>query len=267
VSPLVWEDTVASQTGNTITLTTGLAAWDDTKQYVIIQDDYDVATTTQQTRVYQADDTDGRILDLSSPFQYASGSAESSYEANPSVLPEILPAAIYQDGAGRCAYGDQAIARLADNLIDYKRTVSSPQLWDTVLTNSEYPGNWLLVYCRPVYLSPEVLSGSIIRELNVAPWFRSQIGTYVSVRGTLARTRPTSSTHLNVNRGAVYSEKYWATSSTTWSAGTTNQFDLRVKPVGLYPIAWLLIECGYRAQIRGFSRCEESIRTTEFFGV
>jgi hypothetical protein len=256
-NPQVWEDTVASRTGNFVTLTTGLAGFDTTKKYRIVFDDYDAVVTTQKTKAFQADDADGMILDLSAPYTYTS-SASRNHDSNSLTEIELIPSAVFQDGAGRDVGSEAALMRLLDNEIDYKTALNCPVLFNTVRINNFVGATYKLLYLAPIMLTREGLSNAVIRELHVAPWFRSQDGRTVNVRVTLCRDRPTTGSLYNVNRGTVYSEMTRSTTSTTWQKASASQLDCRVKTN--YGIAWLMIEGSFRCEVRGLHQCSEGPR-------
>jgi hypothetical protein len=267
-APVMWERTVLSQSGNDIVLTAALSspAWDPTKKYRIIFDDFDAVITVQKTKSFQADDADGLVLDSSSPYQYVGGSGDTRYEANPATPDiELVPDICYADGAGRDTGHETALLRQIDNFIDYKSAIQMPLMWSTPLVNT---GNdaYVLQAAIPIFLSTEVLSATALRELSVGIQHRSSTGASASVRITLARSKPTNNTsRVSINRGAVYSEMTRTTTSTTWQTSSNTALDCRVKDAA--GMAWLLVEVGYLAEFRGFSQCSESVRTTEFTGI
>jgi hypothetical protein len=269
LSPTMWERVVESQSGNDIVLTVALSspAWDNTKTYRVVFDDYDVAVTAQQLKTFQADDADGLILDSSGPFLYGSGSSDLNYESNGlNANVELVPNLVYADGAGRDVGHEHALIKQLDNFVDYKSAIQTPVLWNEGRSNDNHWGSYLLVAVIPVYLSLEVLSSAVLRELNVGIQHRSTSGVFATVRVTLARGKPISSSLVDVNRGTIYSEMTRTTSSSTWQTSSASPLDARVK-VPATGLAYLLIECGFRAECRGIHQMSESIRTTEFSGI
>ncbi len=269
LAPVMWERTVISQSGNDIVFTVALSspAWDNTKKYRITFDDYDVAVTAQQLKVYQADDADGLILDASGPFLYGNGSSDLNYETNvASADVELVPDIVIVDGAGRDVGHEHALIKQLDNFIDYKSAIQTPKLWNAPRSNTLYGGSYLLVAMIPLYLSLESLSSAVLRELNVGIQHRSTSGYTSTVRVTLARAKPSGLTLIDVNRGATYSQMTRSTASTTWQTSSTSALDARVK-VPATGLAWLLVECSYYASCRGIHQLSESIRTTEFVGI
>jgi hypothetical protein len=198
------------------------------------------------------------VLDSSAAYMYTSGSTSRNYEANSLTEIELVPSATFADGAGRDVGAEAALMRLLDNEIDYKTALNMPVLFNTVRTNTS-SSIYKCIYLAPIQFAPEGLSNAVTRELSVAPWFRSADGRTVSVRVSLCRDRPNTSSLYFVNRGTVYSEMTRSTTSTTWQKATASELDCRVKTY--YGLAWLLIEASLKCEVRGLHQCSEGPRT------
>jgi len=259
--PQTWDDIVASQSADDITMTTGLAGWDNTKYYRISTDTYGNATSPQHLKSYQADDADGLIEGTAQAYIYSGQAAASVFAANmnSTIGIEVPPDQYAIDGAGRDVGTEQALARLLDNFTDYKSAISLPSLSSTVMENTSHMAGYRLLAMTPIHLTTEVLSSNVWRELALAPWFRSANGTPVTIRGTLCRTQPGGTTLNDVDRGAVLSEATWTTSNTNWEAGNGSEVDCRRKET-FTGQAWLLLEATYQGQSRGFAQAAESER-------
>ncbi len=259
-SPQAWNDTVASQTGNTIVLTTGLAGWDTSKRYRVTWQPYTSCVAAQQVYTFQADDADGYIQDTGQPFQYGSYAADATYTVNsPGDDIELVPDECYGDGKPRDVGHEIALIRLANNLIDFKTAHHCAQLSTTVLTGAgAEPGIFRLVSVTPIFLTQEILSHQVYRTLECAPWFRSSSGVSASIRVTLSRTLTSSTGVDSVDRGSIYQDATWTTSSTTWQTPAPEELKLNVK--NLDGIAWLYIECTSEAETRGLARATETYR-------
>jgi len=273
-SPLTWTDTVASQSGNTITLTTGLGGWDNTKKYVVIYDTYSVAVSAQRLKTFQADDADGMVENARAPYQFNAGQPDKAgnYTANTASDPVCLPADVtYGDGKPLDIAHDVDLVRLLNNLYDYKCPHSSPFLWNDIAGGDFNHGmsgsDMLLVFMQRVFLTQEVFvivgagaGGSAYRKLDVSPFFRSngtRGATDETVRVTLAQQRPTGTTLVNVDRGLVYADASWTTQSTTWQTGSVSSLRADVKGGWFNSgLAWLLVECTIGAETRGLARCQ-----------
>lgn len=257
-APLSWDDTVASQSGNTVTLTTGLGGFDTAKKYRLISDDYADANTTQRANVYQADDADHRVVNTRHPYELAGVQATvGTVDANSDVA-ELPPNSMYGDGAGLAVGLDDALANLARLLADYKVAHSSPFLSNDVMTGTGATGTWKLVDATPIYLHGAYPTQQVYRNVAVAPWFRSSDGASASVRVTLARYMPGSDTVHDIERGAVYAEATFTTTSTSWTTATAA--NLSAKIVDFEGFAFLLIECTVKAECRGLAECQVSER-------
>lgn len=267
-APVIWERTVASQTGNDIVLTTALSspAWDNTKKYRVAFDDYNAIVSAQQAWAFSASSVDGLILDTAQPYLYGSGTPPGSYEANPAQsaqeLVELMPDIVPLDGAGRDVGYEKQLIRLVDCMIDYKAT-SAPMLFDIPVSNTTYVGSgfgFQLVAATPIYLTDEMLSGSVRRELSAAPMFRSLDGRAVFLRVSIYRNRPTASTVNDQSPGTVYDGVVFETTSTAWVIPSPDVLFAEIK--NNLGMCWLQIECSYYCETRGLARFSEGPRST-----
>lgn len=225
-APLSWDRIVASQTGNTVTLTAGLAlpAWDATKKYRMIWDDWGDTITNQQTFTYQADDADGTVADSRIPFQYTIGTGKQSWPPNPLTenaagdAVELPPNSSFGDGVGLDVGTQVALNRLANNLMDYKTAKSTPLVFDAPLEFYSEPSSssWLLAYVMPYFLTADGLSASINRSLFIRPVMKSLDGTPAVLRVTLGRLLPSGATCTDVERLSLYDSVEFTTSSLTY---------------------------------------------------
>jgi len=263
-APLTWDDTVAAQVGNTITLTTGLTSptFDTDKVYRVIYDDWSDAISAQQSKVYQADDGDGLVSDDAQPFLYVIGTGDTVYTAN-SATPdiELVPASSYADGSGRDVGHEAALVRAVDNFIDYKSAIHGAHLFPSEVSSSGVGANdWLLVDVRPVYLTPEILTNGVRRYVSLAPMARSTDGTATRIRITLATNPPRGGSLTNVNRGSRTVEAVWENITSTTAAILTPQLvSATVKEFGGRYV-WMLVEVGNKCATWGVARLVEGAR-------
>jgi hypothetical protein len=264
-SPVYWErEATTAADGNDITLTTALSspAWDATKKYRVLFQEWDTAATAQKTKTYQADDADGQIVDDGHPFLYAGTGAHFPYTANDeSIGIEIVPPVAYAEGFARDAGYDFSLAMLANNLIDRKCTSISPMLYSAEVSNTDVTGtDYKLIECRPVYLSTEILSPAIYREISTSVMARSTDGTSTKIRVSIVRFRPASTSVTNVDRGTIYSSAEWTgVTSTTAAVMTATNIQANVKHTTLGR-AYLLVEVGYKCATWGVVRFNEGPR-------
>lgn len=256
-SPIVWDDTVVSQTGNTIVLTAGPpSGWDNTKFYRVMFADYANALTAQQTGFsYQADDADGQVVDSASPYEYGAILPTGAW-SDPSLSDEVElpPDQIYGEGESRDVGHDRALAQLLNNLVDVKTNKFFPQLGDIV--SGTVGGSMLITHAFPVFLDPIPFGFSNRRALKVAPFMASGDGGPVTVRVTLTDRPPWEGDSIDHTRPNAYSSYDFTTSSTTWATATAQ--DLLI---GNYKdangVAWIWIECSFQGQTRGLAVCQE----------
>jgi hypothetical protein len=267
-APIIWERTVASQAGNDIVLTAAISspAWDNTKKYRVVFDDYDAVVSAQQAHAFQADDGDGYILNSGQPYLYGSGSPAGAIEANVAIasqeLVELIPNVAVVEGAGRDVATDKQLMRLIDNILDYE-TMSAPMLFNTVLYNTTNATGYQLVAATPIYLTLESQTNTRIRYASIAPWFRSSNGTTATIRITLCNKAPYQATVDDCDRGNFFTTASWTTSSTTWQMGAAEEIQMNVKSGNGH--AWLWIECSYLCETRGLARFSEGPRTRRIF--
>lgn len=264
-APVTWDDTVASQTGNTITLTTGDGGlFDPTKKYRVVWDDYTDAIAAQQAYSYQADDVDGQISNLRAPYQYIVGGlfiiGGFAYTVNAAADPvELVPSNSFGDGVGRDVGHDAALNRLINNLIDFKTAHSSPWVQGTLLSGAGATGTYKLVEMRPINLTADTINAAVARSLSVSVHLASSDGTSASVRVTLARNQPLQNTVNDVDRGATYGEATFTTTSTTYA--TPAAVDIPIGQIKDWDgNVWILVECTVKARCYGVSRCQEGPR-------
>lgn len=259
-----WSDTVASQTGNTITLTTGLAGFDNTKRHVIMYDAYGTVTTAQKAKCYQADDADGLIVDTTQAYgfgwfgsQQGTAGVATSEAAN-AIQPALIDSDVYGDGRPLDVWTDLNAARTAHCLIDYRSAPQQPTAYASgEIRNWSGGGTYQLIEWQPIFVGMmELLSQTIL--LSVAPRFRSTDGSTAEVRIRLCRTRPTGTTLDDVTFLQPYQTATFTTTSTTFSvptAGTLSINHLKLSDGLLGGIGFLTIEIKNKTEYTGLARC------------
>ena len=263
-APLSWDVTVTSQSINTITVGTVLTGYDATKSYRVVWVDYAAATAAQQLYCYQADDTSGLVASVAAPRQYATGTGDSYFLAAPgNQHVELIPDLARGDGRGRDVGHETALARLCNQLIDYRTAHSSPQLQEImsapggVITG----GTWLMVHATPIWLTYEGLSAGVARSLQVAPWFRSKTaGLTAQVRVTLTRSPPANDTLIDVDRGTNPVSSTFSSTVVTWGSPTAVSMPIAPAKLSNNGMCWLLIEVNVNAETRGLAICREGAR-------
>ena len=273
-APLTWLDTVANQSGNTITLTTGLStpAWDATKKYIITYDAYSVVGTTERQHTFQADDADALVEDLRAPYQYTTSLADGPghYTPNTASDPVCIPPAVsYGDGKPLDVAHEIDLIRLYNNLTDFKCPISAPILLNAIASgyqdDSIAAGQWRLVLARPFFLTAETYIPDCFRKLDLSPWFRNNAhygAEAGSIRVTIADRGPSEDKEIDIDRGANFVDATWTDGgSTTWQTGAVTSINI-VKGTGWFTagVAWLLVEVTRACETRGLARCQEGPR-------
>lgn len=264
------DDTVASQTGNTVTLTTGYAGFDNAKRYKLVFDGYSDSIAAQQASyAYQADDADGMIADTRAPFQYVAygesvwpPSIATSDTAGEDI--ELPANDLYGDGVGFDVGTAGSVNRLVNNLFDYKTAHSFPRLHLTELSGASSTGTYYLVDYFPINLGWERLHTVVNRKLIVSPIMKSSDGGSATVRVTLCRNRPQGTDLDDVGFGALYAQATFTTTSTTYAVQTAQELTIGNIPDS-FGTAYVLVECTLKARTYGLAVCQEGER--EYKGV
>ncbi len=268
-APTSWERTVGSISSSDITLTAALSspAWNPDLSYRVTFQEYDTAGTTQRAKAYQADETDGLIIDTAQPYMYGSGTADPTYTAEVAAAEiELVPSVSYGDGFARDTGHESTIGRLANNLLDYKGTERQPMLFNSIVSNFSFSTGYLLVAYWPIFLGYEIPSSALFRYLSVAPMACSSDGSSVSMKIGLWRYRPNPSTLHNLpspdNLVNPYaSATFSGVTSTTMAVLAAQQMSINIK----HPLtgrAWLVMELGYKCRTYGIAKLHEGARTS-----
>jgi hypothetical protein len=263
-SPLSWDDVVASQTGNTVTLTTGLTSptYDAGLSYRIYWDDYADALSEQRIHAYQADDADGMVANLRVPYEYVAIGGQRAFTANAaSDAIEMLPDASFGDGRALDVGHETAIVRLINNLMDLKTAISTPYIGQTEMAGLGVDGGatWRLLDVRAVNFTVDKMV-DMQRLLSVAPHLKSSDGASASVRISLCRTPPKGDTLDDVDRGGLYADATFTTSSTTYATPTAQQLPIKGVPDPNRGVAYIVLEGTVKAKTYGISICQEGPR-------
>ena len=257
-SPLRWDDTVASQTGNTITLTAGLSAWDASLLYRVYSDTYTDATTGQRANTYQADDADGQVADSRAPYGLAYFGVGQVSTFTPSVateLPARPPTAAYGDGVALDTGHARDLGVGLNNGLSYKWAAQVPEVVEEMTFGASGGGvTWRLVQAEPVFVGIGKPTTATTRKLYVAPTLCSTSGASVSVRVTLARFRPQDADRADVTRVLPYATTTFTTTSTTYATPSAVALSIDHLLLGEGPFAgwgWLYLELTDGAKCRG----------------
>lgn len=259
-APQTHDDTIAGNSGNDLTMTTGFAAYNAAKLYRIISDTYADASATQQgSFAYQAD-SDAKVQDARSPYEYVQNFLIGSYTVPAANDPIELPSNVsYGDGAPRDVGHEVAIARLINNLIDFKCAHSKPSIYAEM--SGAAGGTWKLVECRPINLTAAIMTNGANRAATVAVQLKSSDGASASVRVSITRNRPTGSDLVDVPRGLILGEVTFTTTSTTYAIATASTIDLAGIP-DYRGDAYLLVEVTEKARTYGVVEFQVGARSS-----
>lgn len=263
-SPTYWDRTIASVSGDDITLTVALSspAWDATKKYRIISAPYTTATLNQQDDCYQADDADVLVQDSVAPYHFSvTDGGGLGFNANSSVSKaELLPNLSYGDGKPLDVGHDKALANTLNILYDYKTAIQNPFLWAELTTDSTTGGsNYYVVWAGMVFLGFTHYGSSMTRSVTLAPFFRSSNGASGSIRATLSRGCPMPGPGAEWGLSSpprypdAFSQAEWTTTSTSYAVGSDATLSCAAKDLHS-GMAWLIIEKKGSAQMRGFAK-------------
>jgi hypothetical protein len=260
-APTSWQRTIASVTGNDITLTAALSApaFDTTKKYRITYDHFAVATATEQVLAFQADDVDALIENLAPADQFGAFAELLIFTAyDATILPELVPDACWGDGKAYDVGHESALIQTLNNLCDYRQARENAVVYLTPIGNTAGTGTYQLLDFYPIHLSNEITPSGISRLLTVAPLLRSTTGS-ASIRVTLSRTPPRLDTLQDHPRPSFYVEAVFTSASATYALAASQTLDTRVKEP-FTGAAWIWIEGTLHAETRGLARCTEGPR-------
>lgn len=254
-SPLYWTAVIASRTSTDITLVSALAApaWDATKFYYIRPRSYGSVLATQRATSYEADDFDGLIENLRSPYDYAAVLNSPSQIIGHTEAPERYATVADSDGAALDVANEFGAAKLINNLVDHRTAVNSPAM-DNVVRPGSGGAARALVFLRRVHFNPQRLTGGLDREIEIRPWFRSKTGGSTTIRITLARHKPLETpgeaTCENVTFTGIHVNFDWTTTSTaSWTTAAATS--VPTSPIDDDGNVWLAVEISGDGEARG----------------
>lgn len=258
-SPLTWDDEVTAQSGNTITLDTGLSGWDSGKLYRVIFADFGDVVTAQQANCYQADDADGLIEDVAQAYAWGFFGSSQSRQVTLSTATE--PPARYAtisagDGRPMDTGATRDAVRLVNNLINYKTAWQSPTSY-TEARAFTGAGTWQLVECQPIFLGMGLFTAGYSRLMTLSPHMRSTTGATANLRITISSRRPSGATRDDVTRIPAYVSATYATASVALVVPTAQTIDIahvRRGDITMGGVAWLYVEISTATEYYGLAR-------------
>ena len=189
-----WDRTVASVSGNVITLTSTLSspAWDTAKQYNVFSQNYSAAQTTQKVDCYQADDADYRIVNAENPRNYGAFNENITITAPAATdLPEKHSDSWYGDGAALTTVAHHNIGRMINNLVGYKTAQKAAVFHPTgTALTGPITATYKLYKCYPVYVGEGQDAANGLRTVTIAPFMRASGASGCYCRVTLSSAPP-----------------------------------------------------------------------------
>ncbi len=265
-SPTVWDRTILSVSGNDITLTSGLSspAWDPALKYRLFSQPYSVAQTSQQAKTYQADNADRLIENLRAPYGYAyfgAGQDWGGAESSAADLPRRHSIYAFGDGAPLDTGNAQDACNNANNLIHYKTAVQTPVMYSDETAPVLTPAVYELCRVEWVWLgNGRLQEPGKTRRLYMRPIHRSSDGSTATMRVTLSRTPPRSTTDPPSREGVTFVNPYlqtsWATTSTSNVRGSLDSLRTHFLDLGTGYLAgggWLCVELTDKARFVGWA--------------
>lgn len=254
-APTTWTRTVASQSGNTITITAALSspAWSTSLKYRVIYQGYAACQATQQTKVFQADDADGLIADTAAAYEYATfGGMQSTHYTGSAAtdLPSRYAQAAYGDAVPLDTGYESDVAKLANNLISYKTAVQTPRIYSEERVFAA-GGTWQLVDCMPFFFGPGILNAERTRKLYVGPRMLVSSGTG-SVRVTVTSSPPSGATRYDVTFPTPVVQTTFTTTSATYEVKSAVGLDLRHLSQ-VHGFGFVSVEINANTSFSGFS--------------
>jgi hypothetical protein len=255
-SPQSWDVAIDSKSGNDLTLSAALTGFDSAKFYRVVPRYYASAAATQLTKAYQADETDMRIQDLAAAHQWGEDAPETFPASTLTDLPERYAEISYGDGAPLDVGYETGVVRTLQNLAHFKTAPQSPSLEMVARKHTTVTAStWKLAMVMPIFQGPRGSRLGSVRNLNVAPRFRSTDGTSVSMRVTLADGPPLGSSLEDVTRPQNRRSVTFTTTSTTMAAATAQA--IAWITVDSFGEAFLIAEVdNAKCEFEGFAQCE-----------
>lgn len=270
-TPISWERTVASQTGNNLVLTAALSspAWDATLKYFITSQLYSAAVAAQKVDSYLADDADGLIEGVSIPKLWSTDPLNRPLDLAPIAadtnLAELTATSPNLTAEGRPCNPSRhrGIARTITNFLNYKSASQAPILVGNVnrYYSTEARGDeWMGVMVYPLPLGRGKWPAGWTRTLRVAVHLRtSDAASEARCRVTSCGIIPAGTSFAETVFAGPYRQTgTFATNSTTWEAQAQDELEI-VRTLD-DRLTFLVVELqsedpNEEAQTRGYVEC------------
>jgi hypothetical protein len=269
-SASTFTDTIASITQDVATISTvdydeivltngfgngGRPAFDSTKTYYVVPDEYDSCQESQQLVAFQADSGDGLIGAATIDANLVGGKQKlGSASADITLLPERYASKHIADGYPFPSHLMRQFCRMSNNLTNYKTAPHMPMITqsETVVSTSG-SSEYIVLWTIPFYIGNEYWPGGRKRTLNVAPYFRSGDGvTSVTVRVTSSANQPEGSSYTDTSWHGPKNQITFSTTSSTFAIATAQELDIvRAASPNPNEITWLTVEANDLVGFKG----------------
>jgi hypothetical protein len=251
-STTYWDRTVASVSGNVITLTSTLSspAWDTAKEYNVFSQTYASAQATQKIDCYQADDADNRIVNTENPRNYGSFNETLAMTAPPAtVLPQKHSNSWFGDGAPLSVVCHKNLAKMVNNLIGYKTAPKGAFFHSTgtALTGLVSSASWKTFKTYPVYIGVGADSANGARTVTISPVMKASGASSCKCRVTISKIPPTvdptaatPALNLDTEFQLPFAQAEFTTSSTSYATIAAQTLPCIINTAT--GLAWVTIE-------------------------
>jgi len=244
-SPDAWDRTLASTGGvDTATgylqMTAALSSpsHSGSKKYVVVPQSYASVQTSQKLHVFQADDLDGMIQNVSEENTYGASNELDFGRGVATDLPALIPTERGGDGKPVTPYELQYLTRMANNLVGYKTATHVPFTLSTAAytTTTAYRLELVLLFW---FGGHQVASRS--RKISIAPQMKiATAGNTATVRVTTSRYPPGGVSTTNATFAGTTRSVIFTTTSDTYVIPTAQ--DLLPIPSTIPGFTWISIE-------------------------
>lgn len=252
----IYSDTIGGVDYDVIELTTGTgfgASIAGGEYHVVNFGEYGSVGSAQKLHAFQADNSDGAIVDTIDPNLYGEKLSLPGESPDLTLLPYKHKSAMYGDGVAMSASTLRGVCRMANNLAN-RKTASNTGFFQPSYTGYAVSSSYETIYTFPFLIGAGAWPGTKSRTLYIAPVFSTVgVGT-ANVRITSSENPPSNDTYTDAQfRGAFQQITFSTTSSTIQYPSAA---ELKVCRSISYPeITWITIEADGDTSIRGLSEC------------
>lgn len=240
-----------------ITLRTGFGnggnpAYDGTKTYLVNYDKFTSVQTAQKLKSFQADNTDGQILDTIDPNIVADTAKSGGGSADITILPARHSNEQFGDGEPLSASFIRDQVRMANNLVNYKCSPHGHAMLDAQRDIGAISESWEVVQMFPYYIGTKWWLAGRQRKINVAPFTQGDAATATNCRVSSSQ-HPVSSSSMKdpTWKGAVKHVTFTTAQSAALATLTVQA--LGIVPADFEGITWITVSCDAESLYGGLS--------------